>query len=67
MSAKSLELYDVETETAVRIGWPAAGEREPMIRFKVAGGRAVTLPASVVQLAVAVLRDPTLLASAGRA
>ena len=63
---KSLSLYDVGSETAVRIDWPP-GDREPVVLFRPAGRPALLLPASVVELAAAVLRDPTLLAPAGQA
>lgn len=64
---RTVELFDCVTDTAVRLSWPADESREPVVRFEMAGGRALTLPASVVQLAAAVLRDPEVLARTARA
>lgn len=61
---KSVDLYDVGTSTAVHIDWPEDGRREPVVRFRSAGRATLSLPASVVELAAAVLRDPGLLQSA---
>lgn len=64
---KSLSVYDVGTETAVRIDWPADSEREAVVVFRPVGRPALLLPASVVELAAALLRDPALLQPAGQA
>lgn len=65
-TGKTLEMYDVGTATAVRIGWPPDAGAEAVIRFQPEGRPALTLPASVVELAAAVLRDPSLLTAAER-
>lgn len=60
MSGRTVELFDVTSETAVRIVWPTDGE--PEVRFLTIGGKSLhVLPASVVQLAASVLRDPSVL------
>lgn len=60
---RTIELLDTTCDTLVRLSWPADGRAEPVIRFQQAG-RVLTLPASVVELAAAVLRDPSLLTTA---
>lgn len=62
-----MNLFDCVTDTAVRLSWPADEASEPVVRFELAGGRSLTLPASVVRLAAAVLRDPKVLETAARA
>jgi len=61
MEGRSVELFDVVSETAVRILWHDDG-REPEVRFLTIGGKSMhVLPAGVVQLAASVLNDPTVL------
>lgn len=56
-SRRVVEMFDVTSETAVRIIWPEEGE--PEVRFLTLGGKSLhCLPASVVTLAASVLRDP---------
>ena len=63
---RTMELFDCVTDTAVRLSWPADTGREPLVRFQLPDGRALTLPGSVVQLASAVLRDPSVLSRAAQ-
>lgn len=61
MSGRTVELFDVMSETAVRIVWPEDGA-EPEVRFLTIGGKSLhVLTAGAVQLAASVLRDPTVL------
>lgn len=55
-----IEMFDVESEMAVRIAWPDSGE--PTVSFMHDTGKACNVvPASVVQLAASVSINPELL------
>lgn len=64
--SRTIELLDVTCDTTVRLSWPESENQEPMVRFQRAGRPALTLPASVVELAAAVLRNPDLLVTAAQ-
>jgi hypothetical protein len=57
---RTVELFDVMSDMVVRIAWPAGEEEEPVVRFFGQNGKGV--PASVVALAAAVLRNPDTIA-----
>lgn len=63
---RTIKLVDVSCDTTVQLSWPEDEQREPVVRFQPAGRPAMTLPASLVELAAAVLRNPDLLATAAQ-
>lgn len=58
-----IEMFDVTSETAVRIAWPDSGEA--VVSFMGDTGKTCnSVPASVVQLAASVVADPRVLVRA---
>lgn len=55
-TTREVELHDTMTGVIVRIIWPADENEEPTVRFVGLQGRGV--PASLIELAHSVLRDP---------